>query len=152
MNKKEREKAEEKIKKEIDNILNPKLPIEHWEFSLGVGYTYENAPPGVKFSAPYLEIGKELWEAFQVELIDFLCVREEKKPKKWVNELITGDTRNLAVGLVTAISAEYSISIGIAVPVVALILKRKVTNFCKIEDKRELKGKNLKQLLNRKKG
>jgi hypothetical protein len=101
------------------------------EFELGVGLQYEYAPPNIRFSAPYYQMGKDFWNAFRKELYKFICNPNELKPKEWVNDLVVGDIRNLAIGIVSALTARYNVSLGIAIPVSALILKSGILKYCR---------------------
>lgn len=117
--------------KDIDKIINDNLLLKYWELELGIGYVYENAPEGVHYSAPYLELGEAFWMKIKASIHAFIC--EGREPKEWVNDLITGDIRNLIVGLVSAITSKYDVSMGIAIPIAALVVKTGVINFCKVE-------------------
>jgi len=123
-------KQKEVTQEDIDQILNEKLPIGHWEFALGVGLQYEYAPEGVRFSAPYLEIGKELWVALKYELYEVICKAETKEPNEWMVELISGDIRNVIIGVSSAITAQYDVTLGIAIPAAALIIKTGLEKYC----------------------
>jgi hypothetical protein len=79
--------------------------------TLGIGLIYEIAPPGTRFfSMDYYERGLRLWRAFKSELYGFICDAEQRKPKFWVTELIGGDIRNLATGLILAIHTNYNVA------------------------------------------
>ena len=60
-----------------------------------------------------------------------LCDPKNKRPKDWVQELISGDIRNLLTGIITAIALTYSVSLGIAIPAAALVIKKGLVNYCK---------------------
>ncbi|MEA5111554.1 hypothetical protein SDC9_21803 [bioreactor metagenome] len=113
---------------EIDKILNINLTEEYWIFQLGVGYIYENSPSNARFFLPYNEYGFKFWNLINYEIHEFLCV--DSKPKEWVKELIEGDVRNLIVGILSAITAKYEIGLGIAIPIVALVIKKDLKDYC----------------------
>ncbi len=119
-------------------------------FSLGIGYIYQNAPPGKYYSAPYQKLGEELWQAFRYELFDVICDASNSKPVIWVEELVSGDIRNLIVGVLSAVTAKYDVHLGIAVPVTALIIKHGVSTFCKTKPKK-LSEKSVGDILSRRK-
>lgn len=131
--------------KDIDNILNDKLQLKYWEFELGVGYVYENTPEGSHYSAPYLELGEAFWLKIKTSIHAFIC--EKSEPKEWVNDLISGDIRNLIVGLVSAITSKYDVSMGIALPITALVVKTGVINFCKVEPLEKNTDINIKDIV-----
>ena len=134
---------------DISQIMNEKLGIEFWEFQLGVGLQYEYISAEVRFSAPYPEMGKKLWKAFKFELYELLCDRKLKTPNNWLNELISGDLRNLIVGISSAITAKYEVTLGIAIPLAALIIKSNVLNYCSDAPKKS--KKSVIEILNDKK-
>lgn len=115
---------------DIAQIYNERFGLLYWEFQLGVGLQYENAVEDIKFYAPYPEMGKELWKAFKYELYELLCVRDSKTPREWLNDLVIGDIRNLVIGITSAITAKYEVSLGVAVPLAALVIKTGVLNYC----------------------
>lgn len=128
---------------DIKQILNENLSLKYWEFQLGVGYVYENAPDGVSYSASYLELGELFWIRIKGSIHKFIC--EKNQPKEWVNELITGNIRDCIVGIVTAITSKYDVSLGIAVPIASLILKTGIINFCssKIDSETDINIKGI---------
>lgn len=115
---------------DIAQICNENLGLLYWEFQLGVGLEYENVVGDVKFYAPYPEMGKELWKAFKFEMYELLCVRDTKTPSEWINDLVIGDIRNLVIGITSAITTKYEVSLGIALPLAALVIKTGVLNYC----------------------
>lgn len=123
-----RKKISEADLKQFENLEN--LTDKHFIFSLGVGLQYEYSPPGIMFSAPYIEMGRKLWAAFKYELYDILCDGETEEPKEWLNDTVTGDIRNLATGIISAITAKYDVSIAIALPAAALVIKNGLLNYC----------------------
>jgi len=121
----------------IDQILNERLPLKYWEFQLGIALKYEGAPPGVSFSAPYRDLGFLCWSALKYEVYDLLCEREARVPREWLNDLITGDIRNLIVAISSAITSNYNVSIGIGLPAAALIFKSGILTYCSKRPKRK---------------
>ncbi|EJL6396847.1 hypothetical protein OKZ62_004337 [Vibrio navarrensis] len=116
---------------EIQKVIKAlELPDGYSIFELGVGYQYEFAPKDVRFSAPYPELGAKMWDALKFEMQAVLCV--ENSPKPWVQELTEGDLRDLVIGVLTAITSRYDITLGIAVPAASLIIKNRIGNFCSL--------------------
>lgn len=99
-------------------------------YFLGATSVDEYTPPDVSFSYDYYEMGLRLWLAFENELYKLICDSGEKKPKLWVNELIGGDIRNLATGLILAVHTDLGVSLGIAAPAAALLIKRGILVYC----------------------
>lgn len=110
----------------LNNITTEDGAILH----LGIGLHYAYAPPGAAYKLPYLKMGKELWQAIQYELRGLFCDRTRKKPKPWVEELIAGDARTLAVAVMTVLVSSYDMALSIAVPATALIIKRQLSKLC----------------------
>lgn len=117
--------------KEINELNRlEKLTEDYFYFNLGVGLQYEYSPKNIHYSAPYLEMGKEIWNSLNSELYELLCDDNIHQPKEWVKDLISGDIRNLAVGIVAAITSKYNVSLAIAFPAAALIIKKGVLFYC----------------------
>jgi hypothetical protein len=95
---------------------------------LGVAYQYHGAPEGVYSSAPYLEMGEQLWRIIQSELQETLCT--DGHPKPWVEEMISGDARDLIIGIIKAMVSTLRVPFAIAVPATALVVKRGVAALC----------------------
>lgn len=101
------------------------------QVELGIALQYLYAPPNVKYSAPYEKMGRELWSALQVEIYDLICRPRSQTPRSWVQEVIGGDVRDLAVAILTALVATLSLPLSIAVPAAAIVLKRGAIAYCK---------------------
>ncbi len=124
---------------DIDQISNDSLGHLYWEFQLGVGLKYEHVSNDIRFHAPYPELGKKLWKAFRYELYIFLCDSKSKEPQEWLNDLITGDIRNLVVGICSVITTKYDVSLGIALPAAALVIKQGTLKYCNNKPKKSKK-------------
>jgi hypothetical protein len=104
--------------------------ISHLLYMLGASSVDQYTPPDVGLSYDYYRIGLRLWRAFQREMYSLICDAGQRKPKTWVNELIGGDIRNLATGIILAIHTEYGVSLAVAVPAAALIMKTGLLTYC----------------------
>ena len=113
-----------------------KLTDDYFIFNLGVGLQYEYSPSGIKYSAPYADMGKKLWGAFKYELYELLCNSKTKEPKEWLNDTVNGDIRGLATGIISVITAKYDVSIAIALPAAALVIKNGLLNYCSTQPKK----------------
>jgi hypothetical protein len=114
-----------------ESLKQTGLPEGAIVLNVGTALQYAFAPPGVKYSAPYLEMGKELWASAEYELHSLLCDGAERAPKKWLDDVISGDVRELAVSILTILVASLHVPISIAVPITALVLKKQLTAFCR---------------------
>ena len=121
-------------KKDLDFALESiKKNNSDLYFSLGIGIQYEYEPPGVSYivAPPYTKIGLHFWVLLSSEIYYLLCDPDNKRPKDWVQELISGDIRNLLTGIITAIASTFNVGLGIAVPAAALVIKKGLVNYCK---------------------
>jgi hypothetical protein len=117
--------------RDVDRVLKLTAQSEDSLYgSLGEGYVYEYTSRDVKCSMDYTAVGKRFWEALGYELYGLICDRARRQPQDWVEDLISGDVRNLAIGIVAAIASEYNVSLGIAVPAAALVIKKGVGAYC----------------------
>jgi len=116
---------------------------------IGIALQYKYAPKGVRYQAPYSRMGKELWTAVQYDLYNIICDPKAKEPRLYVEELISGDIRNLGVSIFTILVSQLSIPAAIAIPLVALILKVGVRRYCSLKPKRP--RRNSKDILSSKK-
>lgn len=105
-------------------------------FDLGVAYQYHGVPEGVYYSAPYLEMGEQIWRSIQSELHETLCT--DGHPKPWVEEKISGDARDLIVGVIKAIVSTLRVPLAIAIPATALVVKRGIATLCSEPQKQVL--------------
>ena len=116
----------------VDEILKQTgLPDGAIVLNIGIALQYAFAPPGVKYSAPYLEMGKELWASAEYELHSFLCDAAERAPKKWLEDVVSGDVRELTVSVLTILVASLHVPLSIAVPITALVVKKQLAAFCR---------------------
>jgi hypothetical protein len=99
-------------------------------FQLGAGFVYEGVPSDVRFFEDYYKKGLEFWDALRRELYLLFCDPEQKKPKLWVEDVISGDIRNLATGIIAAITAHFNVGLGIAIPAAAILVKRGMLSYC----------------------
>lgn len=106
------------------------------DFNLGVALQYEFAPPNARYSAPYEKNGRELWLAIRFEVWGLLCDRDQRTAKKWIEELIAGDVRDLVVALATLMASQLDISLSIAVPAAAILVKNRIHTFCSLRPKK----------------
>ena len=67
-----------------ESLKQTNLPDGAIVLNIGIALQYAFAPPSVKYSAPYLEMGKELWASAEYELHSLLCDTTERAPRKWL--------------------------------------------------------------------
>jgi hypothetical protein len=116
---------------------------------VGVKLQYTYAPKNTHFMASYSRMGRELWGAVQYDLYNIICDPDKKEPNKFIEELISGDIRDLGLYLFTILVSQLSIPASIAIPLSALALKAVLRKYC---DKKPKKPKrNYKVILSSKK-
>jgi hypothetical protein len=120
----------------IDRIISlSKQDKEDIIFELGTALQYEFAPRRIRFRASYSRMGKELWKAVQYDLYKIICDPDTNEPRLYVEELVSGDIRDLGVSIFTILVSQLSIPAAIAIPLVALILKVGLRKYCSLEPK-----------------
>jgi len=113
---------------QLDKILNTQVNEEYFIFELGVQYVYHNAPKGIRYSAPYREYGKAFWDKIETNIQSVLC--KDGKPKANIEELISGDIRSLTEAILSIVVATYEVTLAIAIPITALVMKKGISRFC----------------------
>ena len=117
--------------KDINSILEAMLSDEAAIFAqLGNAVAAADAHFLPTSPGDMVDLGRITYEVDKAEFRDLLCVKDACAPKPFVKELLDGDLRNLAIGILSGVSAAYDIASGIAVPVIALILKSGVERLC----------------------
>ena len=114
-----------------ESLKQTGLPDGAIVLNIGIALQYAFAPPGVKYSAPYLEMGKELWASAEYELHSLLCDAAERAPRKWLEDVVSGDVRELTVSVLTILVASLHVPLSIAVPIAALVVKKQLAAFCR---------------------
>jgi hypothetical protein len=114
-----------------ESLKQSSLPEGAIILNVGIALQYAFAPPGVRFKAPYVEMGKELWAAAEYELHSLLCDSAKRVPKQWLQDAISGDVRDLTVSVLTILVASLHVPLSIAVPIAALIVKKQLATFCR---------------------
>ncbi len=117
----------------IDRIISlSKEDEEEIFFDLGLALQYKYAPKGVRYKADYSRMGRELWTAIRYELYNIICNPKKKEPRLFVEELVSGDIRDLGTRIFTILVSQLSIPAAIAIPIVALVLKVGLQHYCSV--------------------
>ena len=123
----------EKIKvsdRQINMIQDESFDTNFWLYQLGMSISEEDLTADNRFSFDLYNSGKEYWENVLDKIRGVLCDRNNKTPKSSLDEFLSGDIRNLIVYLITVLVTDLGIVISVAIPVVSLILKKGVRDFC----------------------
>jgi hypothetical protein len=116
----------------VDEVLRKaKSSDDSIVFDIGVALQYTFAPRNTRYAAPYPEMGKEFLAAAKFELYKLLCDSTKKAPKRWLEDLVSGDARDAVIAILTLLVASLQIPLSIAVPVTAIIVKRQLLAFCR---------------------
>lgn len=130
---------------QFQKITNTNLTEGYWKLELGVGYVYYNEPDNIKFSKPYPEIGESFWYKIESSIRGIIC--KDGKPKSQIEEVINGDIRSLAEAILSIVVATYEVTLAIAIPITALVLKKGILNFCSEPKSEELNPEIVKGIL-----
>lgn len=133
------------VLKEIEGYLTH--PDETAYVSIGVAYQHHQSPAPRRtrvtkkkkakrgFSRPdreprrdYGGIGRSLWKGLRYELHGLLC--KGGVPREVVNDVVSGDAREVALVVVGVVVSQLSLPLTIAVPVAGLVAKHGLLAFC----------------------
>jgi hypothetical protein len=130
---------------QLQKLLNQNLTEDYWIFELGVGYVYNNVSNNVRYSAPYPEYGKLLWSQIESNIQGLLC--KDGKPNSIIEEIINGDIRSLAEAILSIIIARYEMTLALAIPLTAIVIKKGILNFCDENKDEQLSSETIKEIL-----
>jgi len=96
---------------------------------------YEYAPRDfhlayAKMPFNYVEMGEKFWATTRKKLYKLFCDRASKAPKTWVKELMGSDLRNVWIALLGEVTGTCDVTLAIAIPIGALLLKKGILAFC----------------------
>lgn len=115
---------------QIKLIQSDSFDAHFWFYQLGISISDIDISSENRFSFDFYNLGKEYWENIQDKLMSILCDRKNKVPKESLDEVLSGDIRNLIVYLITVIITDLGIVISVAIPIVSLLLKKGLRLFC----------------------
>lgn len=117
--------------KDVDKAIKDiSLPEDTLYFELGIAVVYRKKQ-NILYSYDYVSEGKRFYEYLSGKLFSYFCDSATLKPKNSIIELMEGDEKELAVGVVSYILSKYSVEINIIVPFTSILLKKGLYNFCK---------------------
>ena len=114
--------------KDFEHLRNETLTEKYWEFQLGLGYVYFNESKSVRYSIPYSELGESLWEKIQGSLHQVIC--EKGEPNRNVKEVLEGNLRSIADGILSIVVETYEVNLAIGVPLTVLVMRKGIYKFC----------------------
>lgn len=115
---------------QLDTILENELNENFWIYQLGVNAEPVSVITDNDFSFPFFEKGKELWEKYLPILKQILCDKERKAIRMTIDEGILGNIRELVVFIYFELTNTHNLVAGIAIPLVAIVIKKSIQNFC----------------------
>jgi hypothetical protein len=119
------------IKEEqLKMIQSESFDKNFWYYQLGISISNVNLSSENQISFDFYRLGKEYWEKTIDNLKYILCDRNNKAPNPDLDELLNGDVRNLIVYLISFLVTKSDIVLGLAIPLVALIIKEGIKDFC----------------------
>lgn len=125
---------EEITDQQLSEIVSPLISEEDWEYRLGLAIdsALSGAVDHFEFNAK--AFGKQMWKGFREDLYEHFC--SDGKPREWLMDIVTGDIRNLVIGVTSAITAKYNVTIAIGIPIAALLIKTGMINYCSVRSGR----------------
>lgn len=116
----------------IDLILSDKTNEAFWYFELGrISITAQDVDSSEnQFMNSFFDKGQKLWESFQDNLKNAVCDVSTRQPKEIIKELSEGDLKDLVVNIIGIFVTSYDMTLAIAIPLTALVLKKGLYKFC----------------------
>jgi hypothetical protein len=116
----------------IDLIQSEKFNEDFWYFELGRAekIMYESVDIENQFMSSFLDNGQRIWQSYKDKVENILCDKTKREPKENIKELTTGTGKDLVVNIITLLTTTYSLTLAIAIPVAALILKKGINSIC----------------------
>jgi hypothetical protein len=118
-------------KQQIETILDKRLDKNFWFYQLGFYSEDAEDYKDKAFSNDYYNQGIEIWKKYKSKIAEKICDVDKKTPQNWINEILDGDVRKIVENLALVIVTSFSLEIGIAIALVALLLKFGIKYFCK---------------------
>ncbi len=115
---------------QIKIIQDESFDANFWLYQLGMSISDENLTTENRFSFDFYDSGKKYYESVLAKIRGILCDLENKTPKSNLDEILSGDIRNLIVYLITVLITDLGIVISVAIPIVSLLLKKGIKDLC----------------------
>lgn len=115
---------------QIATILNEHLNENFWIFQLGQATSGDLIGSDNDFSFPFYEKGKELLEKYKPILKSMLCDTERMCIKSTIDEVVLGNVRELIYLIICTLCESHNLSLSLAIPLAALVIKYGLQNFC----------------------
>jgi dCTP deaminase len=117
----------------IELITSEDFDENFWLFELGKSAAAEHESLDVdnQFMSSFFDNGKKLWEFYKNKVQDALCDKQKNEPKEFVQEITSGNIKDIVVNVISLLTTTYSISLAIAIPLCSLALKKGIHNICK---------------------
>lgn len=117
-------------REQLNTVLNENLNEHFWTFQLAVGAKESFNTSDNDFSFNFYEKGKELWAKYLPLLKSIICDKERKIIKPVFDEVVLGNVRELVMLVYTLLTGDHNLTAAIAIPLVALIVKYNLQEFC----------------------
>jgi hypothetical protein len=112
---------------QVENILDDRIDENGWllQLSPGIRNSIDN-----DFSFPFYEEGKKLWNEYKPILKNIICDKTRNSIKPEVDEGLLGNVREVIFVIYFELTNTHNVSAAIAIPLIAIVLKRKLQLFC----------------------
>lgn len=114
----------------IQLILSERTTEDFWLFQLGKSESSISIDGEHQFLNSFFDNGQRLWNFYQDKMKSALCDSSLHQPKEFVREITEGTVKEIVTSVVSVLCTTYSLSLAVAIPLCALILKKGINNFC----------------------
>lgn len=116
----------------IQLLMSDRCTEDFWLFQLGKSQVPISMDSDHQFMNSFFDNGQKLWAFYQEKLKDFLCDRALCEPKDFIKDITDGTSKEIITAIVTGLCSTYSISLSVAIPLCALVLKKGIGAFCNV--------------------
>ena len=117
----------------IELITSEVFNESFWLFELGRAeiITANKTDIDNQFMNSFYDNGQRLWQESKDKIVEALCDRNKNEPREMIQELTSGNIKDIVVNIISLLTTTYSFTLAIAIPLCALILKKGINNICK---------------------
>ncbi len=115
----------------IQLILSDQTNESFWYFQLGKIEANPIANDEHQFMNSFFNNGQRVWDENKGKIQSLLCDMTTNEPNEFIKQLTEGNIKDLITGIITLLHTTLSITLTLAVPLVALILKKGIHTLCK---------------------
>lgn len=116
----------------LDLILSDMMNESFWYFELGRNSTSPSSTGEHQFMNSFFDQGKKIWDSYKSNIQEIFCDKSTGEPNQYIKELIEGNVKDLIVNIISLLTTTYSLTLAVAIPLAALILKKGFYSICKL--------------------